>query len=182
MKTISHIPKGHLQMASSKAGVTRALIVCTFLMLGGQQALAGKELSALLQILRDNGTITEEQYQQLVAAAEVSSEKSATPATTAPPPADSDAPSNRHDCDSAVVETDGGLKVESADGDFSFELEGQVWFDAAHYRIDRSDLGSGTNMRRARVSLSGTLYEHWAFAAEYDFAGNEAEVKDAFIA
>lgn len=173
----------------------RALMVCFASMFITGSALAGSELLGLLQVLRDNGTITEAQFQQLAAAAAT---PDAPPSPAAPAHiADTEKPARQPERSSAAVtekpagqpeksgvvtETDGGLKVESEDGRFGFEVEGQVWFDAAAYNSDVADLGSGTEMRRARVNLSGTLFDDWAFAAEYDFAGNEAEVKDAFIA
>lgn len=114
-------------------------------------ALADSELTDLLKVLRNNGTISKDQYDRL-----------------------------RSEAD-PKVHTDGGLKVKSADGAFEFEVGGELWIDAAFYQEDVTPLGNGTELRRARVSFAGKMFEDWAYAAEYDFAGNDAEVKDAYV-
>lgn len=114
-------------------------------------ALADSELTDLLKVLRNNGTINKDQYDRL-----------------------------RSEAD-PKVHTDGGLKVKSADGAFEFEVGGELWIDAAFYQEDVTPLGNGTELRRARVSFAGKMFEDWAYAAEYDFAGNDAEVKDAYV-
>ena len=79
------------------------------------------------------------------------------------------------------VSTKGGLKIESTDGDFKFRIGGRLMADSAWYDQDRSQLGDGTELRRARVSLSGTLFEDWDFETEYDFAGDDVSIKDALL-
>ncbi len=141
----------------------------TGLMLGsvlgvtGLGAQADSELEDLLGVLKANGTITQAEYERLLREAKEEPRKK-------------DKKSKRTE-----VETDGGLKVKSADGDFTFELGGELWFDAAFYQEDVAPLGDGTELRRARVSLEGKIFDDWAYTAEYDFGGNDAEVKDAFL-
>jgi phosphate-selective porin OprO/OprP len=53
--------------------------------------------------------------------------------------------------------------------------------DAAFHDDDARELGSGTEIRRARVFLSGRIYEKWVFKAQYGFEGNEVSVQDAFL-
>lgn len=131
-------------------------------------AQASSELMTLLGVLRDNNTITQAQYERL-RDEEVSKEARA------------NKNSNTKGHKLAEVETEGGLKVNSGDGNFEFELGGELWIDAASYQEDVEPLGSGTELRRARVSFSGKMFEDWAYAAEYDFAGNDAKVKDAYL-
>lgn len=83
------------------------------------------------------------------------------------------------------VETDGGLKVKSADGDFSFELGGEIWIDMARYEEDETlgndatEFDDGTEVRRARLSLEGSVHDDWGYAAEYDLSSSEA--KDMYL-
>jgi phosphate-selective porin OprO/OprP len=141
-------------------------------------AQADSELMALLGVLRDNGTITQSQYQRLTQEAMSTAAAKAAAQKAEAAPAKKSKKSREKQ---AEVETEGGLKVKSADGDFEFELGGSLWVDGAVYQEDEADLGNGAELRRARVSLSGRLFSDWLYAAEYDFAGNDPEVKDAYL-
>lgn len=79
------------------------------------------------------------------------------------------------------VSTKGGLKVETDDGDFLFRIGGRMHLDAAFHDDDVRDLKDGTDFRRARLFVSGTIYEDWAFKAQYDFAENNVATKDLYI-
>ena len=136
-------------------------------------ALADSELTDLLKVLRNNGTITKDQYDRLRSEADRSA--TAQPGTTL---GKQDKKKNKQ---TPKVHTDGGLKVKSADGAFEFEVGGELWIDTAFYQEDVTPLGNGTELRRARVSFAGKMFEDWAYAAEYDFGGNDPEVKDAYV-
>ncbi|MGD2074678.1 MAG: OprO/OprP family phosphate-selective porin [Gammaproteobacteria bacterium] len=75
------------------------------------------------------------------------------------------------------------IKVSSDDGKFETTLGGRVQVDGAWYSEDNVDLDgeNGTEFRRARLFVKGTMYDVWDFKGQYDFAGNEAEIKDAYI-
>lgn len=79
------------------------------------------------------------------------------------------------------VSTKGGLKIQSKDKKFKFQVGGRIMTDYAHYGEDKSELGDGTEFRRARVFLKGTLYKDWDFKWQVDFAGNGVDVKDMYL-
>lgn len=79
------------------------------------------------------------------------------------------------------VSTKGGIKVETADGEFKAQLGGRLLFDSAWYQQDDTQLGDGTAFRAARLFLAGTLFRDWHFKGQYDFADNDLSAKDVFI-
>ncbi len=79
------------------------------------------------------------------------------------------------------VTTKGGLKVETEDGQYSFSVFGRLMYDAAFYDQDKSKMGDGQEMRRARIGVGGKVFADWEYKFEMDFAGNESVIKDAFL-
>lgn len=114
------------------------------------------EEQGLLDVLRENGTITQQQYENLKQAV-------------------------RDNASSAVqLSTKGGIKVTTNDENFSFQLVGRLMFDSAFYDEDKNPLGNGTEIRRARLEIKGTLFKDWGFDLGIEFP-TEAEIKNAFI-
>ncbi len=85
------------------------------------------------------------------------------PATAAPVPAAAAAPK---------VETEGGLKVVSADEAFSFAVGGRIHFDAYAFDRDQAAATGTTEFRRARLTLQGKAYG-WDYKFEQDFAAGD---------
>jgi phosphate-selective porin OprO/OprP len=81
------------------------------------------------------------------------------------------------------IDTKGKLELRSKDGDFVWRLGGRVQADAALYQNDQdSGLGSGSEFRRARLEMGGTLWRAWDFMLQYDFTDTGEEgIRDAFI-
>ncbi len=75
------------------------------------------------------------------------------------------------------VSTTGGLKVSS--DNFTFKVNGRLQLDATMFQSDEIDLNNGTEVRRARLAVSGAIYD-WQYKLQYDFAG-DGNIKDAFI-
>ena len=69
----------------------------------------------------------------------------------------------------------GRLTVASADGAFSLSLRSVVHFDAVYFAEGKNppgvDLNSGTNLRRAQVTLAGTAWRDWPYNFTYEFGG-----------
>ncbi len=79
-------------------------------------------------------------------------------------------------------------QITSADGDFKFALRGIGQFDAADYDVHpltaANDLGSGTNIRRARLGFDATAFRYWNFSLWGEFGGSGTEaaaLNQAFI-
>lgn len=87
---------------------------------------------------------------------------------------------------------DKGLRFKSEDKSFSLKLGGRIQNDWAWFNQSDEHLAAygnwqdGTEFRRIRLYMSGTVYKNIIFKAQYDFAGanaagKEVSVKDMFI-
>jgi phosphate-selective porin OprO/OprP len=93
-----------------------------------------------------------------------------------------------------------GLKVESADGAFSFRIGGRVYVDGgvsgfpapafAGNRVLPAVAASGfsnqVGIRQARLQAEGTAFRFWDYKFQYDFAGSPNDlivggIRDAYI-
>jgi phosphate-selective porin OprO/OprP len=133
----------------------------------------------LLKVLRDRGTITVQDYELLVNAAKAdkevnqavreevkaSAEKVTTAAASLP-----------------KITTKGKIKVESADGNWSFRPIGRIMWDAIDTDEDGSgaDNFQGTELRRARLGFQGDIYD-WGYKLEVDFDDDDVSIKDAYV-
>jgi phosphate-selective porin OprO/OprP len=85
----------------------------------------------------------------------------------------------------AVITFDqGGLSVSSADGLFAFEIGARLHADFAWHSGDSStgvEATDGTELRRARIELSGMFHGDWRWVAETDLADNDVSVKDFWL-
>lgn len=81
----------------------------------------------------------------------------------------------------------GGLKLgpgpELSGGDFTFKLHGRFHVDWGMFDKDNpgARLGDGSEIRRERIGVEGTMYKDWAYKWEMDFAGQAVAQKDAWI-
>ena len=131
----------------------------------------------LLDTLLENGVITQEQYEELKGQQQ---EKSDIPEAAIPAPETS--------LQNVIVTTTGSLGGRSADGAFSFRLRGRIQVDGAVFdngavddggSIDKP--GNGTEIRRARLSVEGRVWNDWEYELETDFGEGDADLVDAFI-
>lgn len=123
----------------------------------------------LLEVLRDKGTISDSDYQDIRKAAQTDEEqirKNVEEATR----------------NTVKIETGGsGLKVGTDDGEFKFQVGGRAMMDAAYTDEDSTRLGNGAELRRARLFAAGTMYRDWFYKAQLDFAGDSVAVKDFYM-
>lgn len=123
--------------------------------------------AGLLDTLLANGALTEAQVERL---------ERAEPSTAATPPSADEAPK--------VSVGSKGFWVKSADGESSIKVGGRVQTDAnVHSRnaVGGAGITDGTELRRARIEMKGSLPNHLKWAAEVDFANNVARIKDFWV-
>ena len=84
---------------------------------------------------------------------------------------------------SPKVETKGGIKVKSADGNFEASIGGRIHFDAYAFDRDLAATTGTTDFRRARLTLSGKAFG-WDYKLEQDFTGGTTTegFRDVYIA
>jgi phosphate-selective porin OprO/OprP len=82
-----------------------------------------------------------------------------------------------------------GLRLDSADGAFKLKIGGRIQNDWAYYctdgknvgKADANDFDEGVEFRRARLYVSGSIYDDIEFKAQYDFAGGDSDFKDVYL-
>ena len=153
------------------------IAVCLALPLGASAASEKPTLAEhLLEILRADGTISEEKYQELRGLA--AAERQALAEVAAKP-----------DNDIRVGWKD-GFYLENPKQHFKMQIGGRIQTDWATYDEESKvnqvlglmdDIGSGTEFRRARIFVKGQVTENVNFKAEYDFAGGDADFNDVYL-
>jgi phosphate-selective porin OprO/OprP len=90
--------------------------------------------------------------------------------------------------DVSVSLKNGRPGFKTADGDFTAEIRTLVQFDTAYYGQGKAppgtDLSSGSDFRRARLGVQGTLFKDWSYQFIYDFGGSGSEgaaISSAYI-
>jgi phosphate-selective porin OprO/OprP len=131
---------------------------------------ANDAMQELLKVLKDKGTLDPATYEQLKSAAQADDEQN-TQGQAEIKSAASSLPK---------IETKGKLEWGTPDGEFSWRLGGRLHLDTAFYdNDDGTTLTSGTDIRRARIETTATLWRNWFLKFVYDFAG-VSEVRDGF--
>ena len=140
---------------------------------------AGSEIATLIKMLHENGTVSDEQYGRLLAELQQAQQQSQqekqvinNKLAEATNPSDID-----------VKIKEGGLTLATRDGAFTTKLGGRLQLDAASYS-GNPEMGDGTEVRRAYLTLQGTMYDDWGYRFQYNFAStgsNGKGILDAFI-
>jgi phosphate-selective porin OprO/OprP len=124
----------------------------------------------ILDILKEQGQITDQQYEDLKKKAEAEKKETESQGSD------------------FKAYWNNGIRLDSKDGNFKLKLGGRIQIDWAAIEPD-SDLersfpgleGTGAEFRRARIYFSGTIYDSVDFKAQYDFAGGDADFKDVWL-
>lgn len=76
-----------------------------------------------------------------------------------------------------------GLVLKSPDGDFSMKLGARMHADFVKHVGDKNgaEAADGSEIRRGRIALSGTVYKDFDYMIETDFAKDGVSVKDLFL-
>lgn len=79
-----------------------------------------------------------------------------------------------------TVATEDGFRLSAADGSATLQVGTLQQLDFAGYADDKTDLASGSEMRRSRLSVGGSFYKDWQYRVEYEFSGTTG-VTDAYV-
>lgn len=139
-------------------------------------AYAGSEIETLINMLHENGMVSEAQYGRLMAELEQNNTQAAEEkADVEKKLAEATKPSD------VEVTIDKGINIKTRDEKFTTKIGGRVQADAAAYG-GQPDMGDGTEIRRARLYLQGTMYKDWGYKLQYDFIDTgSAGIKDAYL-
>lgn len=143
-----------------------------------------KALNVLLKVMHENGQLSAEQYDMIMAVAQEDEQQtiSTTQAQTrAIVQEETQAIAKADTTSDVVISTKGKLQFESADKDFKLRLGGRIMLDGAVYNEDKTPLGNQAEVRRARLYMSGTLWRAWQFKTQFDFAGDKVSAKDVYL-
>ncbi|MGH8596359.1 MAG: OprO/OprP family phosphate-selective porin, partial [Gammaproteobacteria bacterium] len=140
---------------------SRRLLPLVLMALFGFPSGASATDEALLQVLLQNKLITRQQYAALA--------KKPDPAVN--------------------VTLKDGIKLKSVDGTSQAQVGVYFQYDAAAYSEDgTTDFSNGSELRRGRLSVAGTVLSDWDYKLELDFAGatqggstNTVSVTDAYL-
>jgi phosphate-selective porin OprO/OprP len=123
-----------------------------------------------------------------VAATARASDSAAAPAPQNPPAAEAKPQSSGGDF---KVFWKDGLKMETADKAFKMAIGGRIHYDwnwggaDEDVEADKGAFEDGTQFRRARLAVTGTMYERIEFKAEFDFGGqpsvNRPATRDLYL-
>lgn len=131
----------------------------------GAQAVYAAD--GIADLLLKKGVITADEYQQLKQESHL--------ASVSPAPASNPTMPN--------ISFSKGFVVSSIDGSYSAQIGTLMQLDAAGYNDSNAiDNNAGTEMRRGRLYVQGTVMKDWQYKFEMELFGNTGtEVTDAYV-
>ncbi len=76
----------------------------------------------------------------------------------------------------------GILAWGTEDGEFRWWVDGRIYLDFASYSEGDAAMGDGVELRRGRLGFKSILWGTWMGELDIDYADNEVDVKDMWIA
>ncbi len=164
--------------SAPRAALGFAAASSLLLLPAGPAAAARTVVEEVLDILLEEGRISEARYQDLMERHRAEQAQAALPAVAAP---------GEKDPEGWSAGWNNALRIERNDGYHELKLGGRIMNDwAVIYQDDGlvnadSNWITGTEFRNARLYVEGTLFERAIFKAEYDFAGGDPTFTDVFV-
>ena len=169
-----------------KIGAVLCAGIITVGLLVASPAQATKSVAEeILDILKVNGQISEQQYRDLMIKVRAEDEKAGATADLSQKVSSLEKKVSKKNFLATYWKD--GLRLDAADGRFKLKIGGRIQNDWTIYATDKKirrdfgSIGDGTEFRRARLFIEGELYGNIKYKAEYDFAGRDADVKDVYI-
>jgi phosphate-selective porin OprO/OprP len=169
-------------------GLVGALALLTALSASAEDPAAPQKsvTEQVLDLLREQGTIDDARYEALKRQAEEEKRQQQEQARAEVPPPTPVEPS-APDPEAWKIYFKDYLRIERNDGKYKLHVGGMTQFDivGVTQQQDLEDLvdnqGTGTDFRRARLSVDGELGENLIFKGEYDFANGDASFADVWV-
>jgi phosphate-selective porin OprO/OprP len=129
--------------------------------------------AGIAELLLKKGVITQEEYQQLKEEVAASAPVAAAPAPAAPMPAPA----------TPSVSFAKGFATTSVDSSYVVQVGTLMQFDVAGYNDEGTiDNNAGSNTRRGRLYMQGTVLKDWQYKMEIELFGTTGtEVTDAYL-
>jgi phosphate-selective porin OprO/OprP len=157
-----------------KSTIMTALFLLTITALCSAGSEKNVTTEEIIDILKEKGIITDQEYEDLKKKADQK---------------------KKNEEKAYRVKWNNGINVNRNDGAVKVKVSGRIHFDwggigpdSALRRNEENDVygdnalkGDGVEFRRARLSISGTLWENYLFKAQYDFAGSDADFTDVYL-
>lgn len=74
------------------------------------------------------------------------------------------------------------LSYKSEDKNFTIKVGGRIMIDTASYDDDITEMNDGSEIRRIRLKVGGSIFKDWRYSYSYDAASNkDFRIKGAYI-
>jgi phosphate-selective porin OprO and OprP len=176
-------------MGAKRSAFAATLACIAVLGTAAARAEEKRVVDELLDILRQNKQISDQQYRELKRKADEERQEDLRKAGAPPPPPPVAAAAPTPSPDTMRAYFKNGFVLETADKNFSINFGGRLqadWNasypgDGVQQEFDLPDSQSGVEFRRARLSVAGLVFGNVDYKIEYDFATGEPEAKDVFV-